>query len=768
MERALEASGWINTFINRPQQEIRGELGMWLKAPMRAVTFELPGANVKTLDVRKIVRDLAESGVNVISAFAVTYWPGGAAYYQSRIAPKHPDLGNRDLLMEVVEEAHKHGIKVIAYVNCLWGGRELFEKHPDWAQRRVDGKPTSWEPTHTSVAMCPNSPYREYFLRVVEEIAENYDIDGFYFDEPSFQSWCNCVNCKRLFKEQFGEELPVKASWSDPLWQTFIQWRYNCITDFKRALYEKSKEKKDLVVFFQHPFPLSFFSQKLILALAEVLEKAQALSVRDVTSGLVAKMEDTAETVTRYVLETANWYIPKIYGAELLDVARFEDVIHMELYRRVVDRPIWWYGVCARLGRSAGQGKPILILNMQGYYPFDLYSLPDSELRLATGEIVANNAQPLFAMYYPDVADKRGWKTVAQCYKKLKECEEYLTELQSVKFAAVLYSRKTINRFDSDAERARHVNSLMGICKALLQEHILFDVITEKQLEDGLKEYKVLILPNVRCMNEREKQIVKSFVEKGGGLIASYETSLYNEGGGMQSELGLGEVFGASYLGQEKLILSYDSYMQIKKIHPVTRHLTEPMLIPSTGTQPMVKTLNGAETLATLIEEPPVHYAPLGEDTGIPTIIANEYGKGRVVYFPGAIGDMYLKFGVLDHQKFIAQAVKWVADGEQTVMVENCPSTIELTAYEQVRGNRFVVHLMNSIRGEVEEPIIHACCERDIQVGVQVPSEGSDYRVKVVYPEVEELPYEREKGRISFKVPKLKIHKIVALERVRR
>jgi len=174
------------------------------------VTLELPAADIKRIDIREIVKRLAGYGVNTLNIFAISYWPGGAAFYKSSLAPVHPDLGDRDLLEMAIDEAHRQGMKAVAYVNTLWGDRDKLEKHSEWAQRRIDGKITTWEPNLTTVAMCPNTGYRDYVLKVVEEIGHNYDVDGFYFDEPCFQSWCNCQSCRQAFARQVGEELPTR------------------------------------------------------------------------------------------------------------------------------------------------------------------------------------------------------------------------------------------------------------------------------------------------------------------------------------------------------------------------------------------------------------------------------------------------------------------------------------------------------------------------------------------------------------------------------
>jgi hypothetical protein len=78
------------------------------------------------------------------------------------------------------------------------------------------------------------------------------------------------------------------------------------------------------------------------------------------------------DVVTRYVREAARWYVPLFYGADLGATADLEDIVHFELYRKGVEHTLWWYGICIRLGRSVGKGKPVLVLNMQGYSPFDL------------------------------------------------------------------------------------------------------------------------------------------------------------------------------------------------------------------------------------------------------------------------------------------------------------------------------------------------------------------------------------------------------------
>jgi len=373
----------------------------WYQKPLRAVTLEFPASDVATIDVKGIVDETHRGAVNTLCVFSIGYYPGGTAFYQSRLAPHYPGLGERDLLVEALKAAHANGQKVIAYIASIWGGAELYWEHPDWAQRKADGRVTSWDEAYTSVAICPNSPYRGYLGRVVTEISENYPVDGFYFDEPSFQSWCSCSYCREKFFAEFHQELPVKEDWGDPVFQKFIAWRYRQITAWRRSLYELVK-RDERCVFFQGAYPLSNLVSKPFY---------------------VSGFEYKYWYPERFGV---NWYVPLAHAAYLPDSAEIGDAVHFEPYRHMVNDPTWVYGLAMRYGQSIGKGKQILTLNMMAQTPFDLYGLPKEEIRLAISEIIANSGSPLFARYYPDRVDQEAWDHVYGCFREFQLAEDYL------------------------------------------------------------------------------------------------------------------------------------------------------------------------------------------------------------------------------------------------------------------------------------------------------------------------------------------------------
>ena len=242
------------------------------------------------------------------------------------------------------------------------------------------------------------------------------------------------------------------------------------------------------------------------------------------------------------------------HADDMARTAQTGDIVHMELYRASVDEPLWWYGVALRFVQAIAIDKQILVLSMMAQSPFDLYGLGEVELRLSTAELLANNAALLFARYYPDQVDQEAWDQVYQRFAEAEALAPYLRDRRSIPFAALLYSPTTVERFDHRDDKPSQLGELKGFAKALLQEKILFDVITEADLGERLDDYQVLILPNASCLSAESKAAIRRFVAAGGGLIGSYESGMYDSSGKRSPNDDLAEAFGVQYSGRDPAI----------------------------------------------------------------------------------------------------------------------------------------------------------------------------------------------------------------------
>jgi hypothetical protein len=64
--------------------------------------------------------------------------------------------------------------------------------------------------------------------------------------------------------------------------------------------------------------------------------------------------------------------------------------------------------------------------------------------------------------------------------------------------------------------------------QALIQARVPFRLIFDEHLAD-LSRYKVLVLPGSECLSDTQIAAIQSFVAKGGGLVATGETGLYDD-----------------------------------------------------------------------------------------------------------------------------------------------------------------------------------------------------------------------------------------------
>ena len=69
-----------------------------------------------------------------------------------------------------------------------------------------------------------------------------------------------------------------------------------------------------------------------------------------------------------------------------------------------------------------------------------------------------------------------------------------------------------------------------GLYYALLEGRFLFDFVHEDKLTPAdLAKYSALILPNTALLSDEQCRRLRAYVDGGGSLLATFETSLYDE-----------------------------------------------------------------------------------------------------------------------------------------------------------------------------------------------------------------------------------------------
>jgi hypothetical protein len=178
----------------------------------------------------------------------VQVYGDGMALYRSSLAPRSPLVsGDFDALEAAVEEGHRRGIEVHAYMNVcnVWSGglglpsspAHLLRAHPEWAVVDSEGRSDLEfaQSPGSFVFFCPEwQGFRDHCVGIALELATGYDIDGLHLDYLRFPVGlprCFCEEHRRSFAAAFGR-LPADG---DP---DFIEWRYNTITRLFAEIYD--------------------------------------------------------------------------------------------------------------------------------------------------------------------------------------------------------------------------------------------------------------------------------------------------------------------------------------------------------------------------------------------------------------------------------------------------------------------------------------------------------------------------------------------------
>jgi hypothetical protein len=155
----------------------------------------------KDFNPDEFVQVLKDAAVNSITVFAKCHH--GMAYYPSKVGPVHRHL-KFDLLGRMVEACHKAGIRAPIYTTVMWD-EYAAEQHADWRVVDEHGKVDGAGPLEAGWRrICPNTPYLDYVTAQTEEVAKNYDADGFFIDIMHYSPYgCFCTYCMRE-REKLG------------------------------------------------------------------------------------------------------------------------------------------------------------------------------------------------------------------------------------------------------------------------------------------------------------------------------------------------------------------------------------------------------------------------------------------------------------------------------------------------------------------------------------------------------------------------------------
>ena len=217
----------------------------WNGYPWRMIQTNLREIDMENLDADAYVEELKSFNATVVLLNAA----GIIASYDTELEfhPRSKYLQGYNL-KKIIERCHDAGIRVIARTDFSKIRQEIYEKHPEWAYRTVQGDVVNY---NGDVHTCPNGEYQqECMFEIIKELLATHDFDGIFCNMSGFQvvdyngkyhGLCHCENCQKKFKETFGAELPDRDDFTNPNYFKYLEFKRICDEEHKQRLYSLVK-----------------------------------------------------------------------------------------------------------------------------------------------------------------------------------------------------------------------------------------------------------------------------------------------------------------------------------------------------------------------------------------------------------------------------------------------------------------------------------------------------------------------------------------------
>jgi len=647
---------------------------------------------------------------------------GCVAFYPTKIPFHHRSawLANLDPFGDLVAGCRRLGMTVLARTDPHATYDDVQQAHPDWIAVDANGNPRRHGASPEMWLTCCLGPYNfEFMTEVTKEITSLYKIDGIFINRWEGSGMCYCEHCQKNFKEATGFALPRSNDPQDPARRAYILWRQQRLFDLWR-LWDTEVRKINPAA---RVIPNTGGGAGSSLDMRAIGELAPTLMAdRQARSGLAAP---------------------------------------------------WANGKNGKEFRATMGRKPIIGIFSVGVeepYRWKDSVQSEAEIRLWVADGIANDLRPWFTKFSGVLRDERWLAVVEDIYRRHARWEKYLRNESPMARVGLVYSQQTATFYTGERSTARLEDHTLGWYQALIESRLPFEMVHDRLLDAAhVDQFKTLILPNIAALSDAQCQQLRDFVARGGSIVATHETSLYDEWGVRRKDFGLADLFGVSVSGPVEGPM-HNAYLRLEhdtaRGHPLLKGLEDaPRIIHGVwrlGVTAKEKFPNPPVTFIPSYPDLPMEKVyPRGPKTDIPEVYLREQGPGRVIYFPWDIDRTFWEVLSLDHLKLLRNAVEWATNEEPAVRVTG-PGVLDVTVWRQRES--MTVHLVNlSNPMMMKGPLRELIPIGEQKVRVQLPAGRQAKRTQLLAAGV--TPQFRADGPyLEIVVPSVLDHEVVAID----
>jgi hypothetical protein len=412
---------------------------------------------------------------------------------------------------KTVQRVHNLGMKILFYIGPVfsygdenrrtqifefydhgWDGYKdyLGPKSTDpinWVQRNADNKPKiyKWEDKQ-GYYLCPNNENERKYVRGLLKLIIETGADGVFFDGPLFvDGSCHCDSCKVKFKARMNQ----KYSGSE------LKSLFGLSGEIANPERKEGRLRSEWHEFFA-----------------------------DSLADFLSEMKGYARTLNPNFIITANYWTNDPYDS---------------LRRQAQDAQKWSKVVDIFFSESDYETGPLMESGKKysnSYlYKYLVAASHETPVALLKTSVKTTNPQGQFNLTKLCIAEAASNQAVWQFHKLNDSAQE----------AAIEYNKFLANHTDLYKGWIPYVNIAVlssprqvhfgfksydaGVSRFLTDNHIMHKIIVEEDVNpQTLSQYDIVIIPEVKVMNEEMLAQIRDYLHRGGTAVFMGKTAEYD------------------------------------------------------------------------------------------------------------------------------------------------------------------------------------------------------------------------------------------------
>lgn len=418
----------------------------------------LPAYEAATLNPDSLVADLTNFSANTLIINA----GGIMAFYPTKLEYQYTNpYMKEDMLGDVIAKCHENGIKVIVRFDFSRAHKSIFEKQPDWFYLSPKGERIVNDDMYV---ISINAPYeQEQLFNIVEEVIDLYPVDGIFINMPGYAT-------------------------------------RNAYTGEYYGIDQNPYDKKRFAE----------FSGGKVLPVEENPNDPvfkEYIAFKEFTS------DDLIHRVNKLVKSKNEHIAICTYSENYVDIIRHESQTN--------SLPYWPYNASDNVSNTIHSYPDHIVSNasiQQISFQSRYNAIEPEEVAIRLYENIANGSGLDMSLMgdFRDYEDERNFDIYRKVYALHKKYEPYFGNYASPAEVAVIAPGSWPSGDVAQEYR--------GIQLMLKEAHIQFDIIEKSQighLEDRLKKYKLIILPEIASLDEESLAALTRLSQSGTNLIAT-------------------------------------------------------------------------------------------------------------------------------------------------------------------------------------------------------------------------------------------------------